>query len=326
MDTKNTYNKISEEISEKLFSYLNTPETKEFIEKMKASDEDSGRFEVIISTADQDRQGEVIDQAGWDLSHYKNNPIVLWGHNYTGLPIGVTDSIDIKDGKLVASGRFAPESANPFAQQVRRLYDAKILRSTSVGFIAREMDGNKITKAELLEFSFVPVPANPMALSLMKEVNLDTADFIQKGLLLEEKTEKGNQAGDPCTTDDGEDGVYEDQDGTLVCKPVAEDEPEEEKGMKSGRVISAKSRGHIETAIVGIKSSLVALEELLKAVDLGGEEETGEPDEGDAAQRSITEIDAHKGFKEWNQERQLLRVINNVTSDALRKFNEKNHS
>lgn len=324
MDTQNTFNKISTEISEKLFAYLNTPETKEFIEKMKDAGDDSGRFEVIISTADQDRQGEIVSQEGWDLSHYKNNPVVLWGHNYTGLPIGVTDSIEIKDGKLVAIGRFAPESANPFAQQVRRLYDAKILRTTSVGFIAKEMEGNTITKAELLEFSFVPVPANPMALSLMKTASLDSSEMIQKGLLIEEKAKE--QAGDPCKTDDGKDGVLEDDgNGNLVCA-IKPEPTDEEKEMKDGRVLSAKSRGHIETAILGIKGSLVALEELLKAVDLGGEDGTGTPEEGDASQRSNPEPEVKKDFKEWNQERQMLRVINNVTSDALRKFNEKHHS
>ena len=143
----------------------------------------------------------------------------------------------------------------------------------------------------------------------------------------EEKSEKENKPGDPCTTDDGEDGVYETQDGQLVCMPVSEDEPEpQENSMKSGRVISAKSRKFIETAIEGIKGSLVALEELLKAVDLGGEDDGTKPDEGGAEQRSNTEPDAKKDFKEWNQERQVLRMINNITSDALRKYNEKHHS
>ena len=322
MDTQNTFNKISTEISEKLFSYLETPETKEFLEKMKGADDDSGRFEVVISTADQDRQGEIVDQKGWDLGHYKNNPIVLWGHNYTGLPIGVTDSIELTDGKLIAKGRFAPDSANPFAQQVRRLYDAKILRTTSVGFIAKEMEGNTITKAELLEFSFVPVPANPMALSLMKTASFDSEALIQKGLVLEEKVKE--QAGDVCSLEDGTDGVLEDDGkGNLVCVAKPKKSSEEEIETKSGRTISAKSRGFIETAILGIKGSLVALEELLKTVDLGGEDGTGAPEEGDASQRSNPEEDATKGFKEWNHERQFLRVINNITSDALRKINEK---
>ncbi len=327
MDTQNTLKKINEEIGQKLFEYLNTPETKEFLEKMKASGEDSGRFEVIISTADQDRQGEIVSQEGWDLAHYKNNPIVLWGHNYTGLPIGVTDSIELKDGKLVAKGRFAPEDANPFAQQVRRLYDAKILRSTSVGFIAKEMEGNTITKAELLEFSFVPVPANPMALSLMKTASFDSVELIQKGLVLEEKTEKADeQAGDVCSLEDGTDGVLEDDgEGNLVCVAKAK-ESDEEKGMKSGRAISAKSRGHIEKAVEGIKGALVALEELLKSVDLGGEENGDTPAEGGAEERSNPEPEVKKDFKEWNQERQVLRMINNITSDALRKYNEKHPS
>jgi HK97 family phage prohead protease len=325
METKNNYNKISAEISEKIFSYLNEQKTQEFIAKMKDAGDDCGTFEVIISTADQDRQGEVIDQKGWDLGHYKNNPVVLWGHNYTDLPIGITDSIEVRDGKLVAIGRFAPESANPFAQQVRRLYDAKILRTTSVGFIAREMDGKTITKAELLEFSFVPVPANPMALSLMREINIESMDVIQKGLLYEEKAEKENKPGDICTTDDGEDGIYQDQDGTLVCVPVSENEPEE-KGIKIGRTLSEKSLGQIEAAIVGIKSSLLALEELKKSVDLGGED-AGIPESDDAETRSnAQENDAQKGFKDWSREREFLRVINNVTSESLRKYNEKTSS
>lgn len=319
MDTQITLNKISTEISEKLFAYLETPETKDFLAKMKDAGDDSGRFEVIISTADQDRQGEIVSQEGWDLSHYKNNPVVLWGHNYTGLPIGVTDSIEIKDGKLVAIGRFAPESANPFAQQVRRLYDAKILRTTSVGFIAKEMEGNTITKAELLEFSFVPVPANPMALSLMKTASFDSNALIQKGLVVEEKAKE--QAGDVCQLEDGSDGVLEDDgNGNFVCKPKpAPEETDEEKGMKDGRVLSAKSKTQIVTAITGIKAALVALEELLKAVDLGGEDDAGI----EAEQRSNSSEEARKGFKEWDHERQFLRVINNITSDALRKINER---
>jgi hypothetical protein len=131
----------------------------------------------------------VVLQSGWDFKHYLNNPIVLWAHDYSALPIGVCDEIETREVNgvmvTVAKGRFAPEEANPFAQQVRKLYDAKMIRTTSVGFIAREMDGNKITKAELLEFSFVPVPANPEALSLAKELGLDT---VAKKLFADVKT------------------------------------------------------------------------------------------------------------------------------------------
>src|SRR3989344_9253765 len=178
--------KLTEEIKAKMTEILQSAEMREFVEKTKAAT-DSGSFEVVISTADMDRQGESIDQNGWDLTHYKTNPVVLWGHDYWSLPIGIADEIETRDGNLVAKGRFAPEEANPFAQQVRRLYDLKIVRATSVGFIAKQMEGNKITEAELLEFSFVPVPANPYALSLMKTNNLDVQEFMTKGLLAKEE-------------------------------------------------------------------------------------------------------------------------------------------
>ncbi len=63
--------------------------------------------------------------------------------------------------RLVAEGKFAPAEANPFAQQVRALYDAGIVRATSVGYIpaGARMDGMSDKGNELLEFSFVPVPA-----------------------------------------------------------------------------------------------------------------------------------------------------------------------
>lgn len=220
-----TIKKLTEEVSAKMIEIFQSAELKEFVEKTKAAI-DSGSFEVVISTADFDRQGESIDQNGWDLINYKNNPVVLWGHDYWSLPIGITDDIEAIEGKLVAKGRFAPEEANPFAQQVRRLYDLKIVRATSVGFIAREMQGSVITKAELLEFSFVPVPANPFSLSLSKaqELKLDLAMLATKGITIETKAE-----GDVCTLDDGTEGeMHPNADGEMVCMPKEGQKPEPE--------------------------------------------------------------------------------------------------
>lgn len=159
-----------------------------------AEDKDSGTFRVIISTSDIDRQGESVDQKGWDLTFFKMNPIVLWAHDYAQLPIGVATSVEVKDGKLVAEGKFAPADANPFAQQVRKLYDLGMVNTTSVGFIPKEYDGTKsgvISKSELLEFSFVPVPANPYAvrLSQVKEFGIDLGMLRSKGLEVKEEPE-----------------------------------------------------------------------------------------------------------------------------------------
>lgn len=217
-----TLRKLSETVKAKIGEIAASAEFKDFSDKVKAAS-DSGSFEVIISTADVDRQGESVNQSGWDLKNYLANPIVLWGHDYYSLPIGICDSIEVVNGNLVAKGRFAPEEANPFAQQVRRLYDLKIVRATSVGFIAKNMEGNVITEAELLEFSFVPVPANPAALSLSqaKKFSIDLEMLAIKGMNIEAKADPQN-IGDPCVADDGTDGVMvDDGSGGMVCKPKA---------------------------------------------------------------------------------------------------------
>lgn len=366
MKKEATFQKINNEILEKVSLAFATKEFKDAIEKTKAAT-DSGTFEVIISTADEDRQGGVIDQGGWDFTNYKNNPVVLWGHNYGGLPIGVTDEIFTNDkGQTIAKGRFAPEEANPFAQQVRRLYDAKIVKTTSVGFIAREMEGNVITKAELLEFSFVPVPANPMALSLAKELNLNASELMTKGLFVKAEP----QEGDPCTTDDGKEGtMLPDGSGALVCTikeeakaeapadPDAEadqelvqkvgaelagiqsetdssiiahskaiielinseeDADENEKAEKTARVRQLMSRTKIKIAINGMKATIAALEELLEGAE--GKEHL----DGDALKKRSNAAGSEviEALKSFNANRQVLRMINNITSEALRKIND----
>lgn len=185
--------KLSSEIGAEISAILKAAPMQDFMSRTKqATAEDSGTFEVVVSTADMDRQGESVDQNGWDLSLFKMNPVVLFGHDYYSLPIGICDSIELIDGKLVAKGRFAPMDANPFAQQVRKLYDLNILRATSVGFIVREAQGRVITKAELIEFSFVPVPANPYALSMrdVQTLGLDLGMLTAKGLELKAEGEE----------------------------------------------------------------------------------------------------------------------------------------
>lgn len=187
--------KLTDQIKSDLSSKVADGAFADLIAKTKAAnDATSGTFKVVISTDNVDRQGDVVLQNGWDLSFYKMNPVVLWGHDYSSLPIGTCTNIYIEGGKLVAEGKFAPEDCNPFAQNVRRLYDAGFVKTTSVGFIPKEFDDtdrSKITKAELLEFSFVPVPANPYALTMRQitDLKLDTKLMMTKGVQVEVKEE-----------------------------------------------------------------------------------------------------------------------------------------
>jgi hypothetical protein len=174
------------------------------IEKLRKAKDDNGTFDVIISTEDVDRSGEIVRQNGWQLANYKNNPIVLWGHDYYSLPIGVcTDTYETTVRgvpALGARGVFLSADINPFAQQVRKLYEFGLKAgqgvgcTTSVGFIPKEFDnetGRVIMQAELLEFSFVPVPANQgvgpakgraLTFAEARELGIDTVGMKTKGM------------------------------------------------------------------------------------------------------------------------------------------------
>lgn len=143
------------------------------------------KYRVLASTSSVDRQGDSIDQSGWILGNYEKNPVMLWAHNYDELPVAKATKIEITPAGLELEFEFAPAEANPKAAQIKMLYDEGFLNAVSVGFIAQEQNGNIITRAELLEVSFVPVPANQDA--LRRAVETKSIDLS----LIEKEIEKG---------------------------------------------------------------------------------------------------------------------------------------
>ena len=130
-------------------------------------------YEFTASTSTEDRDGEVIDAAGWDLKNFKKNPVIMYAHDYRTLPIGRANRVWVsKDGVLKNTVEFPPEGTYEFADIVERLVDTGYLKTESVGFIPRKWeDGDgekaprrKYVKQELLEISIVPIPSNPDAL------------------------------------------------------------------------------------------------------------------------------------------------------------------
>ena len=57
------YKKFTEEIAKALLGRLAEKEAQENIQKIKSAS-DTGRFKVVISTADLDRHGESVNQSG----------------------------------------------------------------------------------------------------------------------------------------------------------------------------------------------------------------------------------------------------------------------
>lgn len=166
---------------------------KVFNSEIKGIDEKEQTLTAIVSTGATDRMNESLDPNGADLKNFKKNPVVLFGHNYNQPPIGKAMWIKNTNEGIVAKVKFA---STQFAQEIYTLYKEGIMRAFSVGFLPdkeaiEEGDGKKgpartFRKWELLEFSAVPVPANPEAMTMAMSKGIVISENL-KTLLNENK-------------------------------------------------------------------------------------------------------------------------------------------
>jgi len=142
---------------------------------IKGIDAKARTIECYASTNDLDRYGEKFMPdafAGDGIAAYLKNPVVLWAHDYSTPPLGkaIDHSFDSKG--LILLQQFADHQ---MAKDIFALYEGGYMNAFSVGFIPKEVAyeekapgygdmGVVFKKAELLENSAVPVPANPGAL------------------------------------------------------------------------------------------------------------------------------------------------------------------
>lgn len=148
-----------------------------------------------VSTEVKDRERDCLMQRGWKLKHYRNNPVVMWGHNYSSPPIGRSLDTFVDDGgksgafRLRMAKQFTEAQDNDFGHMIYRLSLKGYLRAASVGFYPidstemknekGEPDGFRFNKSELLESSVVPIPCNPEALQGAKSLDgIDLAPYI----------------------------------------------------------------------------------------------------------------------------------------------------
>lgn len=130
----------------------------------KADDTEEVVYTMVLSTADEDRHGDMVLQ-DFDLKWYKKNPVLLDSHNYDSIThiIGKVNNIRIEDGKLKGEVEFMMD--NPKGALAKKMVEGGFLNASSIGFIPKEFDDKgRILKSELLENSMVSVPANARAL------------------------------------------------------------------------------------------------------------------------------------------------------------------
>ena len=163
-------------MSEKIFHWTNT---------FKSIETEDGGLDIkgSASTNALDRAGDIIEPDAWTksggLNNFKNNPIILFNHNYDR-PIGRAKDLEVTDGGLDITARISKA-----AGEVTDLIKDGVLGAFSVGFkvkdadYMKETDGYKIKDAELFEVSVVSVPCNQGATFSVAK-SFDTMDEYNK--------------------------------------------------------------------------------------------------------------------------------------------------
>lgn len=155
-----------------------------------------GVFEATVTTPQKDRSGENIITTGVDAASWEATGMpVLYGHDYSGLPIGKGLSWKGMKNKFTSRFQLAIDEY-PFAATVAAMIKGGYLNAVSIGGIVKKWSEDYLTivEMEMVEFSVVPIPANPNALITSRSLqeatgkSLDTIkgefeDFAKKIML-----------------------------------------------------------------------------------------------------------------------------------------------
>ena len=146
---------------------------------LREVDSDKSRVKAVISTGDIARDDAIIDPEGWDFSNYDRNPVVLWMHNDSAMPFARTVDRIATPNELMATAEFDME--DPMGATIFRKIEAGFINATSVRWLPKRTelitegkgDGERqvliFREQELLEWSFVTIPADPKALIMRAE-------------------------------------------------------------------------------------------------------------------------------------------------------------
>ena len=143
--------------NEKIYHWTST------FKSLGETDDGGVNIKGSASTNGLDRAGDIIETDAWTkggLENFKNNPIILFNHDYNK-PIGRATGLEVTDKGLDISAKISKAAGD-----ITQLVKDGVLGAFSVGFRCKdseymtETDGCKIKDAELFEVSVVSVPCN----------------------------------------------------------------------------------------------------------------------------------------------------------------------
>ena len=265
---------------------------------VRAVDAENYRITHVVNTKALDRYMTIVLPKGADVNHYKKNPVVLWLHNMDkstmAIPIGRCVDLNVDEDEIVCTTEFNPN--DPLSMKVFNAYKDGFLNAWSIGFMPKsfeevtpvnyeEMKAKHnlhkleitqkqfedcacygiwvVNEWELLEYSAVPVPGNPEALS-DEEVEKFSRELVTRGIMEDADVRainfreilKKREEGCKC----------EDKEKCTCQKPKEEVQPEakvEDKavstvataeGVKESEVVAEKPEDALRAEILAIKA------------------------------------------------------------------------
>lgn len=151
-------------------------------------DENTRSARFIISTRDKDRTADIMEPRGCRLENYAKNPVVLYNHisEKKPMPVGIAEYegrlfVDVFDDRVESVCFFHDKTK--LAREAWDLVSLKIIRATSIGFLATKFEQNDdgeglhVHEWDLLEWSLVITPCNPNCSIVARDYLARTKDL-----------------------------------------------------------------------------------------------------------------------------------------------------
>lgn len=232
--------------------------------KQTGIDEKNYIVRGVFSTGEEDRQGEIIDQTGWLLDEYKQNPVILFAHDPYQPAVAKCIEIDVVNGELVGAIQFASDEYE-FAATLFKLYAGGYMRAFSVGFmnnkweVDQENDVLYLKENVLYEISCVNVPANAGALASAKAKGIDTSvlDVLEKEKAVVPYADHGMASED--TAWDGPEQMGMCGDDMAKMKTICAWYDAENPDVKSSYKLPHHMASNLEANWKGVAAAMAAL-------------------------------------------------------------------
>lgn len=276
--------------------------------KAKVQLKENGKGITVIATDETlDRHGDVLPIDQWDLTKFMLAPRMLVDHDHTVASIvGKWGNIRIEGKALLMDADF--HGITDLAKAVEEMVMKGYLDTVSVGFIwhGAERDGDR-PSFELIETSWVTVPANPSA-RVVK-------DLLSKSLTSEEKEavkefDGGDIESDDLLPEDDEEPIVEEGEEPTNAPAASESVPpveEEERSLISSiETFKAFDTDEKNKDVAKVECSVQFVRELI----LASEQLSTLTESGVSAERSARIMKAS------------LKEAAGIVSHALRELNQ----